>query len=296
MNKKIITKATFVLLWAVSTCWASGSTKACGCTESPDKHKPENTKVDPVDAVLKQLNKKTSELKSYQGQIEYKYIQPSLFDSEALRKGTLYYTKLGGKSSLRVNFQTLKQEDEKEEKYVEHYIVLDGAQLAEPGRQFKGTWLVQVDYQIEAVRYYQLTEPNDSNEPVDVFELASRNLPMIGFTRVEDLKKQFEVTLVEQKKAGQEDFIQVHLKIKPNSFYKDDYVSIDFWIDKKLGLPAKIVAVKTEPEALGDIEEIRFLKPKVNKKINKKVFEFKIPRSFGEPEIIPLKKRANRTN
>ena len=185
----------------------------------------------------------------------------------------------------------------KEEKYIEQYIVIDGARLTHPNHQFKGTWLVFIDYQIEEVKYYQLTEPNDTDEPEDVFDLASRNLPIIGFTRVEDLKKQFEVTLVEQKKAGREDFIQVHLKIKPNSFYKDDYVSIDFWIDKKLGLPAKIVAVKTEPEApLGDIEEIRFLKPKVNKKINKKVFEFKIPRSFGEPEIIPLKKRANRAD
>ena len=32
---------------------------------------------------------------------------------------------------------------------------------------------------------------------------------------------------------------------KDDPVYKDDYTSIDFWIDKKLYLPAKIVAVST---------------------------------------------------
>jgi outer membrane lipoprotein-sorting protein len=53
-------------------------------------------------------------------------------------------------------------------------------------------------------------------------------------------------------------------------------------------LPAKVVALSVEE----DIYEIKFLKPKVNKGIDKKVFEFKIPEGFGEPEIVPLKKRG----
>ncbi len=104
------------------------------------------------------------------------------------------------------------------------------------------------------------------------------------------MKKQFEVTLVEQKKSEPEGFIQVHLKVKPNSVYKHNYISIDFWIDKKLGLPAKIVAVTTEE----DIYRIKFIKPKVNKKIYCKVFDFKIPEGFDEPEIIPLRKKGER--
>jgi hypothetical protein len=83
----------------------------------------------------------------------------------------------------------------------------------------------------------------------------------------------------------------LHLRVKPNSIYKDDYISIDFWIDKKLDLPAKIIAVKSEPEPpYGDIEEIKFLNPKVNKGIEKKIFELKIPKGFGEPEILPLER------
>lgn len=286
MDERIVTKVALIMLCAAGTCWASV------CDESSGTSFRQNTKADTVDAVLEKLNKKTLEIESYQGQIEYKYTQP-LLESEALRKGVLYYSKSGAEPVLRINFNALKQEDEKEQKYIEQYIVLDGARLTHPGYRFTGVWLVQIDYQIEEVKYYQLAEPNDPNEPFDVFRLASRNLPMLGFTEVDDLKKEFEIELVEQKKTEPQDFIQVHLKVKPNSIYKDDYISIDFWIDRKLGLPVKVVAVKTEPEPpFGDIYEIKFLNSKVNKGIDKKVFEFKIPRGFGEPEIIPLKKKG----
>jgi outer membrane lipoprotein-sorting protein len=286
MNNKIMitTKVTCIVLWAAGIAWASG------CPEIPNKQQ-ENTKDDPVSIVLENLNKKTSEIKSYESQIEYKYSQP-LLESETLHKGVFYYTRAGQKSALDIDFNTLKQDDAKEQKYVERYVFLDGAGLTYKDYEFKGIWLVHLDYQIKEVKYYQLAEPNDPNESTDVFDLAGKKLPMLGFSKIEDLKKQFDIQLVEQKKTESENLIQVHLKVKPNSIYKDDYRSIDFWIDKKLGLPAKIVAVKSEPEPpYGDIEEIKFLHPKVNKGIDKKVFEINIPRGFGEPEILPMENR-----
>jgi outer membrane lipoprotein-sorting protein len=182
----------------------------------------------------------------------------------------LYYAKNDEKSLLRINFQTLKQDDEKQQKYIEHYI-------------FDGIWLTHIDYQLKSVKRYELSEPN---KPVDAFDLAGENFPIIGFTKIEDLKKQFEVQLVAQEQAEPSPFTHLHLKVKADSIYKDDYTSIDFWMDKKLSLPAKIVAVSTEE----DIYEIEFLKPIVNKKIDKDVFEFKIPEGFSI-EIEPLKKK-----
>jgi len=289
MNERILTKIALIMLCGMGACWASV------CCERPATCSQENAEVDPVDAVLEQLNRKTLELKSYQGQIEYGFVQV-LLESESLRKGVLYYAKSDGKPTLRINFDTLKREDEKEQKYMEQYMVLDGARLTHPDYHFKGIWLVHIDYEIEEVKYYQLAEPNDPNQPVEVFDLISRNFPMLGFTKTEDLKKQFEVTLVEPKKPTEsEDFIQIHLKVKPNSIYKDDYLSIDFWVDQKLGLPVKVVAVKTEPEPpFGDICRLRFLNAKVNHRVDSKVFEFKIPKGFGEPEIIPLPEKGRR--
>ncbi|MHC4488475.1 MAG: LolA family protein [Planctomycetota bacterium] len=265
MSEKMITRVAIILLWTFSTC------RACCCTEGLAGRQPKCPDANSVETILEQLRQKTTELKSYQGQVEYKFIQP-LLESEALRKGVLYYAKFGKQSKLRINFETLKQDDEKEQKYIEQFI-------------FDGIWLTHIDYQIKTVKRYELTEPN---KPLDAFDVAGKSLPIIGFTKIDDLKKQFEVKLVEQQKDQPESSIQLYLKVKPDSIYKDDYISINFWIDKELGLPAKVVAVSTEE----DIYEIKFLRPKINKKIDKKVFEYKIPRGFGEPEIFPLKKKG----
>jgi len=265
MRKKTTIRITFGLLLMVSLCQANRSAENSACCQ------PEEADANSVETILQRLKQKAATLKSYEVQIEYRFRQP-LLESETLRKGLLYYQKLDAKSALRVNLQTLKQDDEKEQKYVEHFI-------------FDGVWLTRIDYQIKSVERRQLSEPN---RPADAFDLASRNLPIIGFTKIEDLKKQFEVESVEQEKDEAEKFFQLHLKVKPDSIYKDDYTSIDFWIDKKLVLPTKVVAFSTEE----DIYEIKFLQPKVNKKMDKTVFEFEIPKGFSM-EIIPLKKKES---
>lgn len=260
------------LLLMGGACWAgSHAGSSAGC-------RADQAWSDSVEGILKRLRQRTAKTASYQAKVEYRYMQP-LLESKSLRKGVLYYAKFGKRSKLRMNFQTLKQEDEKEQQYVEHFI-------------FDGVWLTHIDYQLKAIKRYQVVEPN---QPADAFELASKNLPIIGFTKIEDLKRQFEVKLVEPSKDDQKNLIHLHLKTKPGSVYKDQYANIDFWIDKKLGLPAKVVAVTTDPEPpFADVYQIKFLQPKVNHKIDEKLFEFTVPEDFGEPEIIPLNRKASR--
>jgi hypothetical protein len=283
MNQKTALQV-FILLWLITAACQSyeRAAKAAGSQS-------EKADANSVEQILMRLKQKTAELKSFQAQIDYRYLQPWL-ESQTQRKGVLYYARFDEKSSLRIDFKSLKQDDEKERKYREEFI-------------FDGVWLTHIEYQIKQVRLYQLTEPN---KPMDAFELASRNFPVVGFAKIEDLKHQFDITLVKQGeednsgipvkpvsdpnlKAGAGKFFHLHLKVKPDSKYKDKYVSIDFWIDKKLGLPVKLVAVTAEEE---DVFQIRLLKPKVNEPLKKSVFKVKVPEGFGEPEIIPFKKKA----
>ena len=244
---------------------------AAGCTaRAVEPSCPNSPPAEPVENVLSQLRQRTQQLESYQARLEYLFVQPEPFDSTRLMKGVMYYQKAQNKSNLRINFESLKQDDEKTQKHNEQFI-------------FDGIWLTQIDYQTRHVNQVQQAEPN---EPVNALELARRNFPIIGFTKVEQLKKEFEIELVDDDAGEADRTIHLHLKVRPRSIYKDDYSAVDVWIDKESGLPAKIVAVNTE----NDIYEIKLLKPRVNKKIDNKVFDFKIPDGFTVEKKTLVKK------
>ena len=259
MKKIIVRRAVFILFLVVGTCYAATSQRL----EPIEKVASKNT----LDGTLEKLNKAAAGLQSYQCQIVYNFSQP-LFDSQTLRKGDLYYKKSKKRSKLRINFNTIKQDDEKQQKQKEQYI-------------FDGVWITNINYQLKEVKKHQLADPN---KPVDTFELVQKNFPIIGFSKNEDLKKEFEITLIED--AENKNSIHLHLKVKPESVYKDDYTSIDFWIDKTSHLPSKIIAVNIED----DIYDIALLKAKVNQKLDEKIFDVKIPAGFAKPVITPLKK------
>ena len=137
MNKNIVTM--ILLLLSAKACSLQGNT----CVESLTGSRSEEKDANSVEAILTQLKQKTTNLTSYQAELEYRFKQP-LLESETLRKGALYYQKSDEKSMLRVNFQTLKQDDEKERKYSEHFI-------------FDGVWLTRIDYQIKKAERRQMT-------------------------------------------------------------------------------------------------------------------------------------------
>ena len=270
MDKNIIAALSLFLLLTPALCQSKYCVKNAQAKCEPQQ------KADALDNILEQLRQKTEQLKSYQANVEFLFKQP-LFDSQTLRKGTLYYARSLKGSKLKMNFRTLKQDNEKQQNYREHFIL-------------DGLWLTQIDYQLKTAKRYQTAEPNtlaDANKPIDSFELLSKNFPIIGFSKIEDLKKEFEITLATQEKSKSSPFIHLRLKVKPDSVYKDDYTSMDFWIGKKNHLPTKIVAISTEE----DIYEIGLLKPKINKAIANSIFDFKIPKGFTI-EVTPLKKNA----
>jgi outer membrane lipoprotein-sorting protein len=263
-DKRIFCTRLLILLLLVGTGWT-------GClAQAADSNCPGQTKLNPVDKILEKLKQTTSELKSYEAQVEYLVTQHLFDDSRTLRKGVLHYAKYGKKSRLKVDFRTMQQDDEKQKKYSEQFI-------------FDGVWLIHINGQIKHVKKVQLAEPN---EPVDGFELVKRSFPIIGFTKVEQLKKDFVITLLDQDKNELALFTKLRLKVKSDSRYKDDYISIDFWIDNKTSLPARIVAVSTEE----DESEIRLLKAKVNQQIDEKMFDYLVPAGYTS-EVITLEDR-----
>jgi outer membrane lipoprotein-sorting protein len=218
-----------------------------------------------VESVLERLQKTAADLRSYRCKLDYVFEQP-LLESQTRQKGMLYYAVFDERSYLRIDFRTFQQDEEAEQAYRQEFI-------------FDGVWLWRIDYQTESGERRQMSEPN---QPLDAFALASRQMPVLGLSKRADLEKQFEIELILQERTERSPWHHLHLTVKPDSVYRDDYVTIDFWTDKKLGLPAKVAAVTTEQE----ISEIKLLEPEVNKGIDKSVFDPNIPVGFSMETIV----------
>lgn len=224
--------------------------------------------TDELAAIFANIRNATETLKTCQADIAYLFIQdPDLIDSKTLRTGKLYYQK-GEQSHLRIRFETLQQDDFEVEKRIEDYY-------------FDGVWLTVVDYKLEKIDLYQQAT---EDKPVGVFELISQQFPLIGFSGVENLKKDFDISLAENPSDSPNSPIQLLLVVKKGSKFSDEYKKIDFWIDRHTFLPARIKAYKTQD----DINDIRFSATKINKNLKKAVFTIETPAHFRK-NIKPLK-------
>ncbi len=246
---------------------------SAGCPK-PDDHPRQNPPGQrTLDEILDRLRQKNAALKSYQADIYYLFIQdPELLDSRTIRRGVIYYQKDKTRSRVRIDFKTRKQDDGKEEKYRRQFL-------------FDGVWLSKIDYQLKTADFYQKAA---ENAPVDVFQFISYSFPIVGFSKTENLRKQFDIKILEQPTDPNKP-VRLLLKVKKDSAYKDDYRDIDFWIDGRSFLPSRIVARSTED----DIYDVRFLKAALNKIFKNTVFTVEIPESFSQNRH-PIKKELER--
>lgn len=223
-----------------------------------------------MEAILNKLEARATDLNFYQCKLDYVFKQP-LLESQTRRQGTLSYAKLGERSYLRIDFNTLQYDQEEAQPHKEQFL-------------FDGIWGTYIDYQSHSVQRQQVAEPN---APVDAFALVSRRVPVLGFSKIEDLRKQFEIQLTQEGVPASARSYQLHLKTRAGSAYIDEYITIDVQIDKKHELPTKIVALTTEQ----DVHEIKLMDAKINHRVAKTLFEIEIPRDFSV-DTVPLKRSA----
>ncbi len=245
----------------------------CGSAAEPNRpaagtaaSTPAPADANSVRAVLDKLREQVGVLKSYQCKVDYAFIQP-VFQSTERRTGTLQYTRTDGRSYLYIDFTTLQYDQNPVQKKQEQYL-------------FDGVWLTYVDHDSRSVQRRQIAE---ANAPVDAFALASKRVPIVGFAKVEDLEKQFDIERVSLPPSDPN--YRLHMKVKPDSVYKEDYTALDVDISKKLALPSKIRAVTPDK----DVYEISLLEPKINETIPMKAFEISYPKDYSV-ETVPLTK------
>ncbi len=238
---------------------------ALGCTNDQPMQESANIEIsDDVNEILSNMHDAIGSLETYRCSVAYLFSQP-LFDSKTLRLGQLVYRYDPNGSTLRMTFTKLQQDDQKIQNHKEEFL-------------FDGVWLTHVDYQTEHVSRYQQADPN---RPINVFELMTREFPMVGFLPTETIQGEFKIQLVEEAKES----TQLHLDVRPQSVYAQKYSAVDVWIDNKHMLPTHIVATSTEDE----IYDIRFEDIQINPELKFDLFEIDIPDDFTV-QVKPLEK------
>ena len=221
-----------------------------------------------LQSVLKRLHENAAELEACVAKLEYLFIEsPDLLDAHSLRTGRLYYVQTDDRSRVRIDFETLKQDDFEPQQRREIFL-------------FDGVWLTKVDYELEQVdRYQQAPE----GEPIDAIEFISHHFPLVGFSGTRHVEAEFDVRLGRDSEDDP-NLIHLVLDVPEDSRYSEDYSEIDFWIDRDLFLPRRIRALST----LGDIFDLRFFDIETDKKPEKQIFEIDPPAHFRK-NIEPLK-------
>jgi len=228
---------------------------ACG----GDAQSPSPTdKTMPLSDILEKMQEAASRLKTLSADMDYLYIQdPELIDAKTLRKGKLYYKEGEEESGLLISFLTSQQDGGEVQKRPEYFI-------------FDGVWLTKIDMKLETVDRYQKA-PEDN--PVGVFEFISHNFPMVGFTEPNNLEKEFIISVPENQPA---DSTHLHLTVKEDSVYRDDYRELDVWVDNQTWLPNRLTAWSTQ----GDFYDLKWTGIKINKKLENDVFTVETPDYF----------------
>lgn len=229
---------------------------------SSTEKKAQNTAPQTLEEILNKLTKTTKELTSLQANIEYKFIQdPELFESTTTNLGKIFYQKTNQGSALRLSFQTRQEDDFEPEKYREEFI-------------FDGIWLTRINFPLKQINMDQFAT---KNKPIEVFELISANLPLVGFSNIDKLEKDFEIKIIEQQTNKH---IQLFMNTKKDSKYAENYKDMDFYIDNDSFLPIRIVSRTPQ----GDIYDIKFTftKKDINKKLDNKIFMIEHPSGFDK--------------
>ncbi len=258
-----------IILFVFSLCLSPFAWSAASCCSKSEIKPPKPTVQDKqkaeqsdgkIDEILSKMNHATKQLKSCQAKLSYLFIQdPDLLDSKILRNGVLYYQKNNKHSKLRIRFDDVKQEGFGPESCREEYL-------------FDGVWLTRIDYKLKQIDLYQKA-PED--KPIDVFELISSNFPLIGFSNIDQLRKDFDIRLPENPDESDKS-IKLLLSVKKGSRYEKEYKKIDFRVASDTYMPEQIVAYSSQ----GDIHDIKFKEFKINKKLKKAVFTIETPSDF----------------
>ena len=212
------------LLILVSISKADADPNTCSAPEGVDCR---------VNALLTEIEKAGSELKSFQAEMKYDVLDP-LSESQRIRTGQLYYQVKEDVVYARIHFDDLVQLDLMDEdsnpkpvKFNEDYY-------------FDGLWVHRSNTQTKTIERWEVSLQRQARQS---FRLGQGPFPLPFAITKSDVLEFFTVKIVsdEQDEANKvEKAIHMLLMPKPDTKYAEDYTSIEFWVNESSYFPVKI--------------------------------------------------------
>lgn len=218
---------------------------------------------DPLDVggIIAKITEKGEKLDSFTSNIIYSLTEdPEIFETTTIYTGTFRYLKTEKRQYAMIDFVTRQEDELPIEDYHQRYL-------------FDGVWLTRVDYQLKQVNRDQLA-PED--EPEDVFELISKDFPLMGFSGADKLSDSYDIKLEQS-----DDAFAYKLRLEPKEDAEVKYSDIEFVIDKRNFLPQTITSTSVSDDSICNIE---LDGGEVNSKLDEKIFKLDIPEDFTVSE------------
>lgn len=213
-----------------------------------------NAALAALDALLDQLDTRGQTLESFTATVKLLEFDDNL-QLGTTREGKVWYQRLAdGGARIRVSFVNRIDEQKNTSRVEPIDYVLDGG------------WLIERNTNKKIQIRRQVLRPG---EKINLLKLGEGPFPLPIGQKKEEVKKQFEATLIKPEKtdpAGTQ-----HLLLKPaeGSAFKRKFSAIDVWVDSQTQMPAKIVTLDSKA-TVSRTTELKDLK--VNPKLTNEDF------------------------
>ncbi len=139
---------------------------------------------------------------------------------------------------------------------------------------FNGYWLREIREQTKTVIDREIVSPDEKINP---FKLGEGPFPLPFGQSKKEILDNFDVKLVHNDEHSIANTIHLILIPKAKSKFNKKYKRIEFWIDNKLNLPVKVVALDRHSNLI----TVRFDKIKVNIKLTDNQLWVPVPKGYA---------------
>lgn len=234
--------------------------------------------LDPaVDKVLTQLEKR--EVHDLRAKVKWElaYVVEEEEDSTC-KLGTIWYRQSAPVAKFKVHF------DKK--------IAGTTARPLDEQHLFDGRWYTELQSTTKTVTRREIRREDDASNP---YKLGEGPFPLPFGQKKADILREFEVSVIPEKKNDPPDADHLLLKPRPDTATGQTYKTVEFWVLRSgadAGLPVKVVAGKKDGTgAVNSYITITFSKVELNAGIGDGVFKIETPPGY-EQIVEPLQSES----